>query len=60
MNDFAGEIMMKEKIKNFQQEGMASQAYYQSRTHKSGLLRRMSRIVFPLLVVLGLLTWLWH
>jgi hypothetical protein len=60
MNDFAGEIMMKEKIKNFQQEGMTNQAYYQSRTHKAGLLHRIPGIVFPLLVVLGLLTWLWH
>ncbi len=60
MNDYSGEIMMKEKIKSFQQEGMASQASYRSETHKNSLLRSLPRMIFLAMILLGVLSWLWH
>lgn len=60
MNDYSGEIIMKEKIKSYQQEGMASQASYRSVTQKSSLLQKIPGMIFLALVVLGMLSWLLH
>jgi len=60
MNDYSGGIIMKEKIKLFQQEGMASQATYQSGAQKANLLQKLPRLVFLSVLVLGALNWLLH
>jgi hypothetical protein len=60
MNDYSGGIIMKDKIKSFQQEGMASQASYRSGAHKSSLLQKLPRMIFFSLILLGVLSWLWH
>lgn len=60
MNHYAGESFMKEKIKSFQQEGLASQAFYRSGPRKISLLNKLPRIIFPSLIVLLLLSWLLH
>jgi hypothetical protein len=60
MNDYSGGIIMKDKIKSFQQEGLASQASYRSGAQKGSLLQKLPRMVFLSLLVLGVLSWLWH
>ncbi len=60
MNDYSGGIIMNEKIKSLQQEGMASQASYRSGTLKSSLLQKLPRMIFLSLLILGVLSWLWH
>jgi hypothetical protein len=60
MNDYSGGIIMKEKIKSLQQEGMASQATYQYGAQKANLLQKLPRLVFLSLVILGAISWLLH
>ena len=60
MNHFSYEIMGKEKLKGLQEEGMLSQASQGSGMKKLRLLRSFPKLIFLLLVVLGLLNLLWH
>jgi hypothetical protein len=59
MNHFFYESRGKEKIKNFMEEGMRSQAYYRSSTPKD-FVRRLPQLLLLLLGLLGILGLLWH
>ena len=54
MNHFSYEVMGKEKVKGFQEEGLRDQA-----VHKSGgskmMLSRLSKLILGLLAILGIL-----
>jgi hypothetical protein len=60
MNDYSGGIIMKEKIKSLQQEGMASQASYRSGAQKTHFLHSLPRLIFLSLIILGVVSWLLH
>ena len=60
MNDYAGESILRDKIKSFQQEGLASQAYYRSGPRKASPLHKLPRMIFSSLILLVLLNWLMH
>ena len=55
MNDFSYEVMTKEKVKDLQEEGMRSQAFYRSGSSELSLLRGLPRLILMLLGSLGLL-----
>jgi hypothetical protein len=56
MNHFSYDVMRKEKIRNLQAEGMASQSFQRSGAPKFGLLRGLPRLMLTLLGILGLLS----
>jgi len=55
MNHYSYEVMGKEKVRDLQAEGMASQAFYRSGATKPGLLYRLPKFILALLSVLGIL-----
>jgi hypothetical protein len=55
MNHFSYDVMRKEKIRDLQAEGMASQAFYRSGASKLGLLRGLPKLIAILLSILGVL-----
>jgi len=55
MNHFSYDVMRKEKVRDLQAEGMASQAFYRSGATKPGLLYRLPKFILALLSVLGIL-----
>ena len=55
MNHFSYEIMGKEKVKGFQEEGLRSQAFYNSGASKVALLHGLPKIILTLVGILGLL-----
>jgi len=55
MNHFSYEVMGKEKVKGFQEEGLRNQEVHRSGTQKLGLLNRLPRLILVLVGILGLL-----
>ena len=60
MDHFSYELMGKEKVKGFQEEGLRNQAVHRSGTPKLGLFRGLPKIILLLLGFLGILSLLWH
>jgi hypothetical protein len=56
MNHFSYDVMRKEKIRDLQSEGMASQSFHRSGAPNLGLLRGVPKLILMLLGVLGLLS----
>jgi hypothetical protein len=56
MNHLSYDVMRKEKIRDLQTEGMASQSFHRSGAPKLGLLRGVPKLILMLLGVLGLLS----
>jgi hypothetical protein len=54
MNHFSYDVMRKEKIRDLQAEGMASQSFHRSGAPKSGMLRGVPKLILTLLGLLGL------
>jgi hypothetical protein len=55
MNYFSYEVMGKEKVKGFQEEGMRNQAVHRSGVSKKFLLNRLSKLIVGLVAILGIL-----
>ena len=55
MDHFSYELMAKEKVKGFQEEGLRSQLVYRSGFSKLGFLNGLSRFTLTLLGILGIL-----
>jgi hypothetical protein len=55
MDHFSYEIMGKEKVKVFQDEGQRSQAFHRSGAQKLALLRGLPKLILVLLGILGIL-----
>lgn len=55
MNHFSYEVMGKEKVKDFQEEGMRNQAVHKSGVSKIILLNGVSKLIVGLLAILGFL-----
>jgi hypothetical protein len=60
MNHFSYEVMGKEKVKGFQEEGLRNQAVYRAGLPKLGFLNRLPRLILALLGILGILGLLGH
>jgi hypothetical protein len=56
MNHFSYDVIGKEKIRDLQAEGMASQSFHRSGAPKRGLLRGLPKLIFTLLGILGLVS----
>lgn len=54
MNHFSYDVIRKEKIRDLQAEGMASQSFNRSGAPKLGMLRGVPKLVLTLLGLLGL------
>jgi len=54
MNDFSFEILAKEKVKGFQEEGLRSQAHHRSGASSFSLLRGLPRFILVILGILGI------
>ena len=54
MNHFSYEVMGKEKVKGFQEEGLRNQAVHRSGVPKLGFLNRKPRLILALLGILGI------
>jgi len=57
MNHFSYEVMGKEKVKGFQEEGMRNQEVHRSSISRS-LLPGLPKLVLIVLSLLGVLSWL--
>jgi hypothetical protein len=55
MNQFFYESRSKEKVKEFQDEGQRSQAFYRSGAPALGLLRGLPKLILIILGILGVL-----
>ena len=55
MDHFSYELMGKEKVKNFQEEGLRNQEVHRSRVSHIGFLRSLPKLIFLLLGILGIL-----
>jgi hypothetical protein len=55
MNHFSYEVMGKEKVKGFQEEGLRNQAVHRSSRPKLGFVHGLSKLILGLLGMLGLL-----
>ena len=55
MNYFSYEVMGKEKVKGFQEEGLRNQAVHRSGRPKLGFVHDLSKLIIGLLGMLGLL-----
>jgi hypothetical protein len=55
MNHFSYDVMRKEKIRDLQAEGIASQSFHRSGASKIGLLRELPKLIVILLGILGVL-----
>lgn len=55
MNHFSYDVLQKEKARRLQEEGMMSQAYYRSQRRMPFTLGGLSKLIFALLGVLGIL-----
>ena len=55
MNHFSYEVMGKEKVKGFQEEGMRNQAVHRSGASKLSLPHRLPKFILTLLGLLGFL-----
>jgi|RhiMetStandDraft_8_1073273.scaffolds.fasta_scaffold01192_2 hypothetical protein len=55
MDHFSYELMGKEKVKSFQEEGLRSQEVHKSRVSQIGFLRSLPKLIFLLLGILGIL-----
>jgi len=55
MNQFSYEVMGREKVKGFQEEGLRNQEVHRSGTQELGLLNRLPRLILALVGILGLL-----
>lgn len=54
MNHFSMDVIKKEKIRDLQAEGVASQSFYRSGAPKSGMLRGVPKLILTFLGLLGL------
>jgi hypothetical protein len=55
MNHFSYEVMGKEKVRGFQEEGLRNQEVHRSDSPKPGLLRSLPKLILLLLEILGIL-----
>jgi len=55
MDQFSYEVMGKEKLRGFQEEGMRNQAVHRSGAQKLGLLPLLPKLILGLLGILGIL-----
>jgi hypothetical protein len=55
MNHFSYDVMRKEKIRDLQAEGVASQSFHRSGAPKPGLVRGLPRLILAILGTLGIL-----
>jgi hypothetical protein len=55
MNHFSYDVMRKEKIRDLQKEGVASQSFHRSGAPRTGLVSGMPKLVLTVLSLLGLL-----
>ena len=56
MNHFSYDVIRKEKIRDLQAEGVASQSFHRSGAPKVSLVRSVPKFILTLLGVLGLLS----
>jgi hypothetical protein len=55
MNHFSYEVMGKEKVKGFQEEGLRNQEVHRSASPKPSFLQSLPRLILGLLGILGIL-----
>ena len=55
MNHFSYEIMGKEKVRGFQEEGLRNQAVHRSGVSKLSFLNRLPKFILAFLAILGIL-----
>lgn len=55
MNHFSYEVMGKEKVKGFQEEGLRNQEFHKSGASQISLLRGLPKLILGLLGILGIL-----
>jgi hypothetical protein len=55
MDHFSYELMGKEKVKNFQEEGLRNQAVHRSGASKLGFMNGLLKLILGLLGILGVL-----
>ena len=55
MNHFSYEVMGKEKVKGFQEEGLRNQEVHRSGASQINLLRGLPKLIIGLLRILGIL-----
>lgn len=55
MNHFSYEVMGKEKVRGFQEEGIRNQEVHKSGASQNSLLRGLSKLILGLLGILGIL-----
>ena len=55
MDHFSYEVLGKEKVKGFQEEGLRNQEVYRSRVSQIGFLRSLPKLILLLLGILGIL-----
>jgi hypothetical protein len=60
MNYFFYESTSREKVKELQEEGQRSQAFYRSGAPELGLLRGLPKLILIILGILGILNLLGH
>ena len=60
MDYFSYEVIAKEKVRSFQEEGLRNQDVYRSGSPKPGFLRGLPKLVLVLLGILGILELLAH
>ena len=58
MNYFSYEVMAKEKISGFREEGLRDQEVHKSGAPKRALLRGLPRLMLVSSTILGLLAWM--
>lgn len=58
MNYFSYEVMAKEKIRGFQEEGLRDQEVHKAGVPKRALLRALPRLILVSSTILGLLAWM--
>jgi hypothetical protein len=55
MDHFSYEVLGKEKVKGFQEEGLRNQEVYRSRVSQIGFLRSLPKLILLLSGILGIL-----
>jgi hypothetical protein len=58
MNHFSYEILAKEKISGFQEEGLRNQEIYRSVVPKRALLRNLPKLILASSTILSILVWM--
>ena len=55
MDHFSYEVLGKEKVKGFQEEGLRNKEVYRSRVSQIGFLRNLPKLILLLFGILGIL-----